>query len=106
MVPNSWLWRSARGDFLASSPARLGRPLVIVGIPNHMNAITSTPPISHQRIDGTLNQAQSMNTPTNGKNSGRPIAANTPKPRVQRYLPSRNMQSAARPNATSHGQVG
>ena len=61
-----------------------GRPLVMVGIPNHMNTITAAPATSIQRIFGTLNQAQSMNRPRNGKTSGRPRAASTPNTSVQR----------------------
>ena len=62
----------------------LGRPLVIVGTPNHMNAITATPATSIQRILGTLNQAHSMNSPRNGHTSGRPRAASTPSTSAQR----------------------
>ena len=51
---------SSRGDFSASCSATSGRPLVIVGTPNHMNAIRASAATIIHRIEGTLNQAQMM----------------------------------------------
>ncbi len=61
-----------------------GRPLVMVGTPNHMNRTTAAPRISIQRMLGILNQAQSPNRPRNGHTSGRPKAASTPNTSAQR----------------------
>jgi hypothetical protein len=80
-----------------------GRPLVIQGIPNHMNAIANTPAASHQRIPGTRNQAQIMNSPRKGHISGRPSELSTPRKSVHRYRPSMNMSIAASTNVTIIG---
>jgi hypothetical protein len=52
IVPTTLFWRSARGDSWASWPATSGRPLVIVGIPNHMKATSARPTPTSQRVEG------------------------------------------------------
>ena len=56
----------------------------MVGIPNHMKAIRTTPATTIQRMLGTLNQHQSMNSPRNGHTSGRPSPVSTANTSAQR----------------------
>ena len=73
-VPTILPWCNSRGDLSANWPAMSGRPLVIVGTPNHRNALPITPTYSIQRIDGNLRHTQIAYRPANGHTSGRPSA--------------------------------
>ena len=46
------------GDFSASWPEISGRPLVIVGTPNHRNTTSSQPPTINRRARGSARHSQ------------------------------------------------